>query len=1157
MANPFEKYVPQGEPGTPTINPFEKYLPEEQRTSKFNVTTEGGINQALESKEDKEDINPFNKYVPAEKLGSTSLLDDISFAFGLGFKDTYRGVKQMAGINEEELKQQQQELYQKMQGENGGWVAAAYFGGAILDPAGWLIPVAKTKTLYQLAKYGFVTSGIAGALGYVDEDSILDTRAKQAAASAVGGTVVAPVLGGLVGLAKGNKIPLGIPGTPSAEKSIKDLNRSVLEKVKLQNEAGEADRIFKTRKKIEIEESELVNDVPVDKSQLLRGPRKFFQEFVIDPYQKKIGKPAFNYFTNGEYGAELGTGLAGAGIGFQTADDDAPVSTKLGRAAIGFATGFGAIRGTKKFTITKKYDKAGEEITENFNEYLGRNFIDNYKLPTEFTKLKAEAQGHANHIASRFINLSKKVKENLTPDESRILFNMLEGDVIHNVPSATLKNLKKEARDLINEVAQEYVDVGLITKETFQRNKDTYLKRSYVDYADKRKYGEELRTRGAVETVTKRDYLKIYKPQKAYTTTGLEKDPNGLFKLVQGPKKLLKNHRGWELLGTSLKDFKKLKATDDVTIRWEYTKPQRVGLGEIEDASFALAETGKAFSTTITRFKFYDSLSKVNTIAYTRPSRMDIKNLRLKKMPDSFIEGTDKKVYGNLAGKWVPEEVYKNITAAEAHLKRTSNSLYKGYRKLNSIWKVSKTAWNPTVHTNNTMSNFILLDLVDGNYSDLKPAFDALMRHGKGKQRSEVIELAQKHGLFDADYVTNELKNIQATPLAFPYRFNDKTDPFNNSVNAASSIFKDLKTNNVLNSATQLYRFEDSVFRLALFMDRLKKGYTPAEAALDGRKSFIDYDINAPAIDWMRNTITPFIAYTYRIVPLLAETAIVRPWKYAKYMALGYSLNKLGDLMGGGDEEGERAVMPERKSGRVFGIYPMPYRNIKLPEVRTDPDKDFIGPRYIDITRFIPGGDILDLGTPGIPGIPAPLQPSFGLAGDIVFPMMGYDIFRGRKIPGQTGIPSDDFGIRLNTVREKLVPNIPFIPGSYSTIRMEKARSDKSSPFRPKETELGALMNALGFKIERVELQKMKASKIIEMERKIRGYQEQITNIGKRFRSGLINRDTLQEEIEKRIDKIKELTNRYGLKLEKADGGEYREPFTIDKNLFTTDDNKK
>jgi hypothetical protein len=33
-----------------------------------------------------------------------------------------------------------------------------------------------------------------------------------------------------------------------------------------------------------------------------------------------------------------------------------------------------------------------------------------------------------------------------------------------------------------------------------------------------------------------------------------------------------------------------------INIRWDYTKPQRVGLGEIEDAAYAIAETGRAGS---------------------------------------------------------------------------------------------------------------------------------------------------------------------------------------------------------------------------------------------------------------------------------------------------------------------------------------------------------------------------------------------------------------------------------------------------------------------------------------------------------------------------------------------------------------------------------
>jgi len=258
----------------------------------------------------------------------------------------------------------------------------------------------------------------------------------------------------------------------------------------------------------------------------------------------------------------------------------------------------------------------------------------------------------------------------------------------------------------------------------------------------------------------------------------------------------------------------------------------------------------------------------------------------------------------------------------------------------------------------------------------------------------------------------------------------ESVDAFNNSVSMARNVFKDSVVNGKLGltKMTDWYRFEDSVFRLSVFQDRLSKGWKVQDAALDARKSFIDYDIDAPAINWMRNTVTPFLAYTYRIIPILAETAIVRPWKYAKYAALGYGLNKLGDTVGGGDEDAERAVMPERKSGRFLNMGFLPFRNIKIP---VSPDKNG-NPLYMDFTRFVPGGDIMDLnGT--LPGVPAPLQPSGGLAGEILFPLAGYDLFKQQEIKGLTGNYSEDWNVKLKAIASKLIPNIPFVPGTYST----------------------------------------------------------------------------------------------------------------------------
>ena len=225
----------------------------------------------------KEDANPYDRFLNKGEFGTgtaedVALSKKVAKAFKLGFKDTMRGVNQMSGGDVkilggqslEELGQEQKELYESFEGPGGYLVAAAYFGGAILDPVGWLIPVTKAKTLYQMAKYGFVTSGIAGALGYVDEESFLDTRSKQAAASAVGGTFISPVIGAGLRKLKGQKTELGIPGfTGAKDKDItmKAAAESNLHKTELFNEAGKVNREAQFRDKIDIQENKTLKEI--------------------------------------------------------------------------------------------------------------------------------------------------------------------------------------------------------------------------------------------------------------------------------------------------------------------------------------------------------------------------------------------------------------------------------------------------------------------------------------------------------------------------------------------------------------------------------------------------------------------------------------------------------------------------------------------------------------------------------------------------------------------------------------------------------------------------------------------------------------------------------------------------------------------------------
>ena len=245
-----------------------------------------------------------------------------------------------------------------------------------------------------------------------------------------------------------------------------------------------------------------------------------------------------------------------------------------------------------------------------------------------------------------------------------------------------------------------YIDAGLITEETALRNIERYIKRSYGG-KDISKIGSELRARGVIETITPNEWMNKYSKTKAFKV-----DDAGKFVPLE-------DHRGWELFGNvQVKKFEKAeRATEDkvqelikagkgdeasLNIRWEYTKQERLGMSEIEDGAFAILETGRLMSKTLPQYKFYADIAELPFIKkfnQTTPTNEIIEANNLVKMPTGNRPETIQPIYGKLAGKYVPKEVYDNLVNMYKASEKPSG-FFRQYRKLNQIWKSSKTAWN-------------------------------------------------------------------------------------------------------------------------------------------------------------------------------------------------------------------------------------------------------------------------------------------------------------------------------------------------------------------------------------------------------------------------------------------------------------------------------
>ena len=137
-----------------------------------------------------------------------------------------------------------------------------------------------------------------------------------------------------------------------------------------------------------------------------------------------------------------------------------------------------------------------------------------------------------------------------------------------------------------------------------------------------------------------------------------------------------------------------------------------------------------------------------------------------------------------------------------------------------------------------------------------------------------------------------------------------------------------------------------------------------------------------------------------------------------------------------------------------------------------------------------------------------------------------FKIFRKDKIKGQGISDFDDFLVRADAVKDRIIPNFPFVPGAYSTKKIEKARVSKS-PLRTDDNELLAFLNTVGIKLQKVDLTKLKRVKTFEFSRRVRGVQEQIREQAAEYRNGSISLEEYNQEVKKLQDKYSTIRNRY------------------------------
>lgn len=625
-------------------------------------------------------------------------------------------------------------------------------------------------------------------------------------------------------------------------------------------------------------------------------------------------------------------------------------------------------------------------------------------------------------------------------------------------------------------------------------------------------------------------------------------------------------------------------AGEKVEMWRDFTHEERQAMGELDEVRFAIVNTMHGMIHDIEVGKYLEWLAQ----NYAEKSADDVpgelvpdneasfagrakplKPGQWVRVPETKIPGTQVLKYGTLAGRFVEGPVWNEIRQVTEGDFRLGGPTW---NKLLGLWKLSKTALSPGVHTNNIMANMVMADWHNVQPGHVAKALRVLLaaseQDGKGALGKAGRGLEKVAGIKDTEaareilnryrdsggdvgmWATNELARDQLTPLLEQLEAEVRglaVPGASQQVGVMAALqlalqrkfpeaYQALKGSkpvkiggNEASKLIDLYQAEDDVFRLAAWLRAKEEGQSDADAGDAARTSFLDYQINAPWIQAMRSTAWPFISFTYRGLPMLLETAGKKPHKLLKLMLLAGAVNAMGTMLAGGDDDEEdrvRRMLPDEKAGKVWGMVP---KLIRMPW-----NDQHGNPVFLDIRRWIPLGDIADVGQGHAAfGVPPSLMPGGPLA---VFGELwaNKSAFTGQPITLETDSATEKAGKVMGHLYRTAVPNLPGVPGTYATQGIEDAINGKTDVFGREGSVMQALASSLGVKVGGYAPDVLEANLTMKVKKEADEIMAQVRSAARQEARKGITAEEYKDIEAKQVKKLDALMDEYRGKTEKA-----------------------
>lgn len=550
----------------------------------------------------------------------------------------------------------------------------------------------------------------------------------------------------------------------------------------------------------------------------------------------------------------------------------------------------------------------------------------------------------------------------LSIDEREMVSDLIEGELKAGViPPAHVVKMAAMFNKAFRDQTDELVRLSMMAQEASDRWRDKYLPRYYAS-----------KLRGTIDDSWADLAGKLSVNRKfAQGIKGKHLMGRGMVNTIP-----VDELGEWEAEGWEVRDKHYIPGTSQEVHVWrDFTKEERVKMDEIRDAGFRFVMGYMQTQKDIAIGRMYERLALDPKFASDNQKEGWVQ------VPESKAKGTDAKLYGKLAGKWVP----RNLMAQMSSQNELESEALRLYKKALAWWKSNKTVMNPVSHVNNFVSNTSMAHFAGVSYTDVHKYAGAVKDLAA---TAPMVKEARDAGLFLGSFTDAELQKI------LPPELMHLIGKIDGKGVTALKIADAMLTFGLRNKMSQAYEFGDKFFKYMLYADARKNGASPEEAVEHAQKYIFTYDDLPLGARRLRDFGLPFFAYTYKAIPALADTALSRPDRFFAPAGVLFLANALGYAVAAGDDddswldaarkyvtdsdfmekadavaEEEYAKLPEWMKGRTaLGT---------KKQIRLWTDEASGNPVFLDVSRFIPGGDLMDINANagGVPWL-QPLIPS-------------------------------------------------------------------------------------------------------------------------------------------------------------------------------------